>query len=463
MLIVRCPACQTVFRVQPEQLRLRDGLVRCGHCYTPFNALEHQIDEAAAAADANATHGERTTPGTPGHPRTQDSRRFFVLEERIRDGSAAATTQRARESDATPPRLTMPPGSDRDRGQPWHNTADDARQTPPAAHRPPTPPPPATDDAADPLDFEIPEAFLPSRDAASTNVGELLDTPAGDDAADHHADAPAGPPPALAAGADADDGTAWPAHAHTAQPTDDWPPAESAAGAWLHEDDTPEPWPGPVPQAIRYRKSAAQAHPDRDTLPPPATPAPPLRRNRAARAAARGHDEPAPGGRSYTAAPQDGPRWLWGLVVGILGGALAVQAAFLLRLDITRHWPQLRPLYVELCERFNCAMPLPRIATQIRIVNSELESDPQDPTRFILIARVRNEAGHPQEHPHLELTLTDARDRPVVRRVLTPPEWVPAAGQTDGFRAGDEIAAQVPFAAPDVTSAVGYRLYAFYP
>ncbi|HRP98649.1 MAG TPA: DUF3426 domain-containing protein, partial [Rhodocyclaceae bacterium] len=176
-----------------------------------------------------------------------------------------------------------------------------------------------------------------------------------------------------------------------------------------------------------------------------------------------GEPEARSDARDYTAASRDGPRWLWGLAVGILGGALAVQAAYLLRLDISRHWPQLRPLYVELCEQFGCDMPLPRIAAEIRIVSSDLESDPLDPTRFVLNARIRNEARHPQEHPHLELTLTDARDRPVVRRVLTPAEWAPSPAQADGFRAGDEIAVHMPFAAPDVTAAVGYRLYAFYP
>lgn len=43
MMLTRCPICQTVFRLQSGQLQARDGEVRCGHCYTPFNALQHQI------------------------------------------------------------------------------------------------------------------------------------------------------------------------------------------------------------------------------------------------------------------------------------------------------------------------------------------------------------------------------------------------------------------------------------
>ena len=44
----RCPNCQTVFRVTPEQLKARAGKVRCGQCQTVFNALDSLIEEKAA-------------------------------------------------------------------------------------------------------------------------------------------------------------------------------------------------------------------------------------------------------------------------------------------------------------------------------------------------------------------------------------------------------------------------------
>jgi len=56
----RCPACKTIFRVTQQQLALRDGQVRCGHCHTVFDgvaallslaprprAAEPEVDEAA--------------------------------------------------------------------------------------------------------------------------------------------------------------------------------------------------------------------------------------------------------------------------------------------------------------------------------------------------------------------------------------------------------------------------------
>jgi len=46
----RCPECGTVFRVTSEQLRLKAGKVRCGHCQTVFNAFDHlQLDDPLTA------------------------------------------------------------------------------------------------------------------------------------------------------------------------------------------------------------------------------------------------------------------------------------------------------------------------------------------------------------------------------------------------------------------------------
>ena len=41
----RCPACQTTFRVTPEQLKARAGRVRCGQCQSVFNALDSLLDD----------------------------------------------------------------------------------------------------------------------------------------------------------------------------------------------------------------------------------------------------------------------------------------------------------------------------------------------------------------------------------------------------------------------------------
>ena len=52
-LITRCPACRTMFKVVPDQLRLSEGWVRCGKCEEIFDASAH-LQEAAAAEPAQA-------------------------------------------------------------------------------------------------------------------------------------------------------------------------------------------------------------------------------------------------------------------------------------------------------------------------------------------------------------------------------------------------------------------------
>jgi predicted Zn finger-like uncharacterized protein len=44
-MLTRCPSCATTFRISPEQLKARQGRVRCGKCRNVFNALETLIEE----------------------------------------------------------------------------------------------------------------------------------------------------------------------------------------------------------------------------------------------------------------------------------------------------------------------------------------------------------------------------------------------------------------------------------
>ncbi|MEZ0307176.1 MAG: DUF3426 domain-containing protein, partial [Ramlibacter sp.] len=49
-LITRCPACGTMFKVVPDQLRISEGWVRCGHCAEVFDAQANmQADDEVAA------------------------------------------------------------------------------------------------------------------------------------------------------------------------------------------------------------------------------------------------------------------------------------------------------------------------------------------------------------------------------------------------------------------------------
>jgi predicted Zn finger-like uncharacterized protein len=48
-MVTKCPACDTVFRVTPEQLQTRAGKVRCGRCMTVFDGAKALATVAEAA------------------------------------------------------------------------------------------------------------------------------------------------------------------------------------------------------------------------------------------------------------------------------------------------------------------------------------------------------------------------------------------------------------------------------
>jgi predicted Zn finger-like uncharacterized protein len=54
-MLTRCPHCQTHFRVTAEQLKIRQGQVRCGACQEVFDALDSLSDEAPVLPTMPAT------------------------------------------------------------------------------------------------------------------------------------------------------------------------------------------------------------------------------------------------------------------------------------------------------------------------------------------------------------------------------------------------------------------------
>ena len=141
------------------------------------------------------------------------------------------------------------------------------------------------------------------------------------------------------------------------------------------------------------------------------------------------------------------------------------QAAFHFRDAIATFWPATRPAFTRLCAAAGCAVrPLRDAAmAHLSIEASDLQADPAHKGLLILTATVRNRAGWSLAYPHLELTLTDAQDRTVVRRALAPAEY--AGGTADlegGIAPNGEIALKV-FIDASATFQAGYRLYMFYP
>ncbi len=162
------------------------------------------------------------------------------------------------------------------------------------------------------------------------------------------------------------------------------------------------------------------------------------------------------------------PRYLllWSLLALLCALALAAQVGYKFRTEIAVLWPAARPYLDAACEFADCAISLPRHADLLSIESSDLQTDPQRPNFVVLNALLRNRAQFPQEYPSLELTLTDEADRTVVRKVLSPDDFLDArqsgSARTQGIAGGAEAAIRVRFDSSRVR-ATGYRLYIFYP
>lgn len=153
---------------------------------------------------------------------------------------------------------------------------------------------------------------------------------------------------------------------------------------------------------------------------------------------------------------------LWSAGILLLLLLAAAQLAYLFRTELVIAQPALKPLFEQVCARLGCTLPAPRRADLISIESSELNPDSERAPLLRLNALLRNGATHAQDWPHLELSLTDTSDRPIVRRVLAPADYLPADRQGSEFAAASEQAVSV-LVDPTDTNAGGYRLYVFYP
>lgn len=417
MMLTRCPACQTIFRLGPEQLHARRGEVRCGHCFHPFNALEHEVGQHGAISPTVPPPSPvaRSTPETP---------------------PAAASEARR------PPPASLAPEAPRPAQTP--SAAPDffvlEEKLPPArAHS-----------IAPDLDFEIPDDFPPFEPEPAPTPSPAITAPTPEVGAPTTAVLPdvvrSGRRPAVESPSTSSTESRASAAVTPPQPT---PKAE------------PEPEPRPtLDQQAPISRTRAPTLEDLDLGEFERTP----------KASKPAEIKPAYIDTDQLDARYGRPRKpaslagqvLTGIGTGLLGCLLVLQCVYLYRVEIARTLPGLRPLLSEACRTLGCDMPYPRDAKQIGLDASDLQSEPGKPGQYVLHATVNNRASYPQDWPHMELTLTDARETPIARRVLTPDEWIPQDQHRDAFASRNAVNAKVPFSAPDLAP-TGYRVYIFYP
>ncbi len=172
---------------------------------------------------------------------------------------------------------------------------------------------------------------------------------------------------------------------------------------------------------------------------------------------------PAP---SFVRQAQRRARWnqpwlraLVGLLCVLLPLALALQYVVYQRDSLAAQNPALRPALSGLCAALGCTIAAPQNIGMVVVAGSAFNQETA-PGRYRLGLSVRNQASSIVATPALELTLTDASDQPLVRKIFLPAElgMPPELGPRAEWNGTLPMQVQ---ALPQPIS--GYRMELFYP
>lgn len=441
VMTTRCPHCGTAFKVVPDQLRVRNGLVRCGACNTVFDGRASLV-----------AHLPSAQPPPGGNVATAQPQAAVPPVAPLVHGQSPARPMAA--SVAVAPDEPVEPSL-----PPWRADAAGASAAPTTA-------PPAVPHDAPPPDVAQP--YLSAAAAGSTAArpeprlsaaqagppavlrgrnhmrrhdpylgGQALHTdPASDDAVSDYDD-----------------------HDSAQAPAPERAPVSGAGAAAFR----------PAVPGARGRAYDDDAHPDDDDGPDVEPAVRGEARTRFYGATDVGRTPP-----EFLDPEHQARRsllrslWGYGCVLGAL--LLALQLVYVYRTAIAVAAPQLRPLLTRVCEPLGCQIGYARRIERIFITSSSLQpprgqagaTGPNDAHRLVLRVSLRNRYDKPQHWPALRLDLTDLSDTVVMRKVLRPQDYLPAAQAATPFEPGAELNIEVPI---EVSGAQvnGYQIDKFFP
>lgn len=510
-LATTCPQCKTSFKVVPDQLKLRRGMVRCGMCQHVFSGIDflRYVDEGPrkaagpAGARAPATVIEKPdrepAPADQGHT---DLKTAFFLPETVFQPTAIAPPQPARPAPAPDRQRLQVPESLQARppaGEPAraHAHAGSLTSVPGGVTVQTgtiTGPAPAADAVAAPGAAAEPdiEIGLPAEPGARHTDGGTSGDPA---TVSGVAAAPEAGHAARAGSADEQHPAAEPAPSRNRRATDRLqvaPPPGSVA------DDEPV-----LPTAAAAVETPAARAPAADPLTgdaPTAAAPPPHTRGSAAlpaddtladdsaqqdvdavRASFESErrsrwfrpgseeadaidyfgDERRARGFSGRAAPL-----VW-VAYGLLSLLLALQLLMGFAPRLFELYPNMVQPFAALLSPWRTRAEMPRNLKALTIESFELAAAPT-PGVLLLSAVLRNDAPGAVKWPAMELSLTDGGGALLVRKVILPQDYLEAvyAGRPGaapgGLNANAELPLRLALEARDLTPA-GYAVTLFYP
>jgi predicted Zn finger-like uncharacterized protein len=408
-LVTRCTACGTLFKVVSDQLKISEGWVRCGQCAHVFDAQANLVTQMAPVAATAST----ITP-TPPEPRPS------VPAPQLRDPYPLPPSKRVSleplgiavpATPAAPSPLIDPIG---DRITP-EDLLDFKRSRSLSLPEEPEPslPVPALDVRENEVHFP-PESVLPSSqmpDSQQFKPGLLRDsTYLSDDA---------GPS------------------------TNTWASSEFAS----HQGKTSAP---KLPHPPSGNPAQTETTPKTNPMPTP----------------------------SFVAQAQRAARWRspWvrlglSMLALVLLAVLAFQVTLQEKDRLAALYPRSTPWLMQLCQVMDCRVQAYRHIESIlvdassfnKVNKAEASSEAKNPS-YKLNVTLKNTGNLAVALPHVELSLQDAQDQPVLRRVLSPADLgaTQSSLQPSADFAG-HLTLQIDNNQLASARISGYRVLAFYP
>jgi predicted Zn finger-like uncharacterized protein len=151
-------------------------------------------------------------------------------------------------------------------------------------------------------------------------------------------------------------------------------------------------------------------------------------------------------------------------LLAVIGGILlAGQLVYFNRTRIAAEVPEARPALEAFCGIVGCKVPWPSDIGQVRTEWSELAFVPEHANLIQLSATLKNHAAFAQSYPMLEVSLKDADDQVLIRKVFSPKEYLKVDDlKLQRFNANSEVKITMRLDIGKVR-AMGYSLYWFYP
>lgn len=423
-LATKCPHCNTIFRVAADQLKLRGGIVRCGTCREVFDGNAALVDPAAASpfltsGPATATPPSTSYPVDNTLPSATDDEPIYSLDFDTSFDPFGILPETAQLKD------------DADDDEHIELDLNVVLPDEVPAHAPVAAPiiefPAET--PAEPPEAPLPQPMAPFRRR------QVDDVPA---FATYLRDSRREPSLEAAAAA---------------------PIAPALPGADKVSLDKPVP-PAPVAASPVRREPTLADHSFTPLSAAPVAPAP-----------AEEHEEPVlpPADDEPAFVTQGRRREQSGkaLRVAMAIGSLALllllflQVMTTFRNPLAAQFPQWKPPLVALCKLSGCQVELPAQIEALAIEQGELQTLKEQ--TFSYVSLLRNQSRSVQAWPSIELILNDANDKPLLRRVIAPRDYLPATiDVSKGFAPRSEQTIKLYFALDQLTAS-GYHIAIFYP